>query len=114
LRRQAATRIISFDEVQGEEAPQSPARLRDWRELPSEMVERKEIRKLLQDAIEILPPIYRQVFFLRDVEELTVKNTATLLNISTSLVKVRLHRARIMLQRLLAPKLYSKHSGNGR
>jgi RNA polymerase sigma-70 factor (ECF subfamily) len=110
LRRRATVRIVSFDESQGEEMPVSPALLRDWRELPSEVVEREEIRKLLEHAVKMLPDIYQQVFLLRDVEELNVNDTARLLDISTSLVKVRLHRARIMLQRLLAPQLTRYHN----
>ena len=105
LRRRTTVRIVSFDEPRGEETSVSPALLRDWRELPSEVVEREEIRKLLQWAIEMLPNVYRQVFLLRDVEELTISDTAKIMNISASLVKVRLHRARRKLRRLLAPKL---------
>ncbi|MGB0125860.1 MAG: sigma-70 family RNA polymerase sigma factor [Silvibacterium sp.] len=105
LRRQATIRIVSLDEPQGEEGSVSPALLRDWRELPSEVVEREEIRKLLQRAVDMLPNIYRQIFLLRDVEEFTINDTAKVLHISTSLVKVRLHRARRMLRRLLEPKL---------
>jgi RNA polymerase sigma-70 factor (ECF subfamily) len=105
LRRQAAIQLIPLDELQGEEISVSPALLRDWRELPSEVVEREEIRKVLQQAAGMLPNIYRQVFVLRDVEDLNVNDTAQILDISTSLVKVRLRRARMKLQRLLALKL---------
>jgi RNA polymerase sigma-70 factor (ECF subfamily) len=79
--------------------------LRDWREIPSEAVERLEVRSLIRIAVEDLPDIYRQVFLLRDVEELNVNETATALNISAPAVKVRLHRARMMLQKQLAPQL---------
>jgi len=105
LRRQATIRIVSLDEPVREEWPMFPAVLSDWRELPSDVVERKEIRQLLQQAVAMLPTIYRQVFLLRDVEELNVNETAQILNITTTLVKVRTHRARIMLQRFLALKL---------
>jgi RNA polymerase sigma-70 factor (ECF subfamily) len=105
LRRQATIRIVPLDEPQGEEGSVPPAMLRDWRELPSEVVEREQIRKLLQRAIEMLPNIYRQVFLLRYIEEFNVNDTAKILDISISLVKVRLHRARRMLRRLLEPKL---------
>jgi RNA polymerase sigma-70 factor, ECF subfamily len=105
LRRQATTRILSLDEPVREEWPMSPAVLSDWRELPSDVVERKEIRQLLQQAVAMLPTLYRQVFLLRDVEELNVNETAQVLNITTTLVKVRTHRARTMLQRFLAVKL---------
>ena len=63
------------------------------------------MRALLQQAIEQLSPIYREVVVLRDIEELSIEETAAMLAISISSVKVRLHRARIMLQKDLAPKL---------
>jgi RNA polymerase sigma-70 factor (ECF subfamily) len=81
--------------------------MRDWREVPSEALERKEIREMLRAAIKSLSPIYREVVLLRDVEELSTEETATALTISTTVVKVRLHRARIMLQKQLAPQLKS-------
>jgi RNA polymerase sigma-70 factor, ECF subfamily len=63
------------------------------------------VKVLLQDAIRGLPDIYREVFVLRDVEELSILETAEALKISVPAVKVRLHRARMMLQRQLAPQL---------
>jgi RNA polymerase sigma-70 factor, ECF subfamily len=105
LRRRAAMRMESLDEPSEEGGPVSPALLRDWKELPLEAVERSEVRQLLQQAVEALPVIYREVFLLRDVEELDVNETAHALRISVSNVKVRLHRARLMLQRRLAPQL---------
>ena len=105
LRRQSVVRMESLEETSQEDKPVSPALLRDWREIPSEALERKEIRQLLHDAVERLPEIYRQVFLLRDVEELNVNETAEVLNISVPSVKVRLHRARLMLQKQLTPQL---------
>ena len=60
---------------------------------------------MLQQAITDLPLIYREVFLLRDVEELSVNQSAEALGISIASVKVRLHRARIMLQKKLVPQL---------
>jgi RNA polymerase sigma-70 factor (ECF subfamily) len=94
-----------LDEAPDEGRAVSPALLRDWREIPSETLERKEIRKLLQAAVAGLPEIYRQVFLLRDVEEYNINETALALNISVPSVKVRLHRARMMLQKQLSPQL---------
>jgi RNA polymerase sigma-70 factor (ECF subfamily) len=105
LRRQSVVRMQSLDEPPGEGGGVSPALLRDWREIPSEAVEREEVRTLIKKAVESLPEIYRQVFFLRDIEELDVNETAQTLSISISNVKVRLHRARMMLQKELAPQL---------
>jgi RNA polymerase sigma-70 factor, ECF subfamily len=105
LRRQSVVRMESLDEPPEEGGKVSPALLRDWREIPSEALERREVRALLQSAIEHLSPIYREVLVMRDIEELSIEETAGTLAISISSVKVRLHRARIMLQKELAPKL---------
>lgn len=104
LRRLGTVRVESID-VPEDEGGVSPALLRDWREVPSDALERSEVRMLLREAIDALPDIYRQVFLLRDVEELSVDETAQSLGISVPTVKVRTHRARIMLQKHLAPVL---------
>lgn len=105
LRRKNAVRIESLDESPGEDEHISPALLRDWREIPSQTLERMEVREMLQQAITGLSPIYREVLLLRDVEEMTVSESAVALGITEASVKVRLHRARIMLQKKLAPQL---------
>ncbi|MCU1251707.1 MAG: polymerase sigma factor, sigma-70 family [Edaphobacter sp.] len=105
LRRQALVRMEPLDQHPDEYKGISPALLRDWREIPSEAVERAEVRNLIRLAVEQLPDIYRQVFLMRDVEELTINETAEALNISIPSVKVRLHRARMRLQKQLAPQL---------
>lgn len=106
LRRRTAHPTRSIDQPT-EEGGVSPALLRDWREVPSEALERHELRSLLQQAIEKLPDTYRETFLLRDVEGLDGAETATALGITVANVKVRLHRARIMLQKQLAPQLKS-------
>jgi RNA polymerase sigma-70 factor (ECF subfamily) len=105
LRSKKTMKMESLDEPPEDHGPITPALLRDWREIPSEALERKEIRQLLQQAITDLPLIYREVFLLRDVEELSVNQSAEALGISIASVKVRLHRARIMLQKKLVPQL---------
>jgi RNA polymerase sigma-70 factor (ECF subfamily) len=102
IRRRDAIKMESLDEPEGQT---SPALLRDWKEIPSEALERKEVRSLLHQAITALPAIYREVFQLRDIEQLSVNEAAEALGITTSSVKVRLHRARMMLQKNLAPQL---------
>ena len=103
--RRSKVRMESLDEPPEDGGKVSPALLRDWREIPSEALERQELRALLQKAIRELSPIYREVLVLRDIEELSIEETAGALAISISSVKIRLHRARIMLQKELAPKL---------
>lgn len=105
LRTRKNIKIESLDETPDGQGNVSPALLRDWREIPSEALERKEVRLVLQQAINDLPAIYREVFLLRDVEELSVSESAESLGISIASVKVRLHRARMMLQKKLVPKL---------
>jgi RNA polymerase sigma-70 factor (ECF subfamily) len=102
IRRRDVIKMESLDEPEGQT---SPALLRDWKEIPSEALERKEVRSLLYKAISALPVIYREVFQLRDIEQLSVSEAAEVLGITTSSVKVRLHRARMMLQKNLAPQL---------
>jgi RNA polymerase sigma-70 factor (ECF subfamily) len=105
LRRQSIVRMESLDDTPDGDGNISPALLRDWREIPSETIEREEVRRLLQQAVEALPDTYRQVFLLRHVEELNINEPAEALNISIPSVKTRLHRAHIMLQKQLAPQL---------
>jgi RNA polymerase sigma-70 factor, ECF subfamily len=105
LRHEGVMRMESIDDTPEEGGHISPAILRDWREIPSEALEREEIREMLQRAITSLPDIYREVFLLRDVEELNNVETAAALCITVGNVKVRLHRARMMLQKQLTPLL---------
>lgn len=107
LRRQRTLRMESLDDTSDDGGHVSPALLRDWREIPSEALERLEVRKMLQDAISNLSPIYREVLLLRDVEGLSIEEASAALMVTAATVKVRLHRARIMLQKQLAPQLKS-------
>jgi len=106
LRKAKTAAEESIEEKVGErEGDYSPAPLTDWREIPLEALERKELREALRAAVAELPDIYRQVFALRDLEELNVEETAQALGINPGAVKVRLHRARMMLQKRLVPFL---------
>jgi RNA polymerase sigma-70 factor (ECF subfamily) len=105
IRHRDTIKMESLEDPPDDEGPISPALLRDWREIPSEVLERKEVSLLLHQAVTALPPIYREVFTLRDVEGMSVNEAAGALDISIASVKVRLHRARMMLQKTLAPQL---------
>ena len=106
LRKAGARREDSLDADMDEQTGDyTPAVLTSWREVPSEALERQELGAMLRAAIDGLPEIYRNVVLLRDIEEMDVRETGTALGISEGAVKVRLHRARAMLQRELAPKL---------
>jgi RNA polymerase sigma-70 factor, ECF subfamily len=105
LRSQKTAKVESLDDPPEGHEQITPALLRDWREIPSDALERNEVRYLLQQAIAELPLIYREIFVLRDVEELSVNESAAALGITVASVKVRLHRARVLLQKKLAPQL---------
>lgn len=106
LRKEAARREDSLDaEIEEQSGDFTPAVLTSWREVPSEALERKELGALLRKSIEGLPAIYRNVVLLRDIEEMDVRETAAALDLTEAAVKVRLHRARAMLQKELAPLL---------
>ena len=80
-----------------------PRDFADWREIPSETLQRKEIRLAISAALGKLPLIYREVFVLRDIEQLSTGECAESLGISQQAVKVRLHRARFRIREELAP-----------
>ena len=106
LRKLASRREDSLDAGTDEQTGDyTPAILTSWREVPTEALERKELGELLRKAIGELPENYRNVILLRDIEEMDGREAAAALGISEGAVKVRLHRARAMLQRNLAPTL---------
>jgi RNA polymerase sigma-70 factor (ECF subfamily) len=104
LRKSARVRVESLDDREQEE-DYTPFLVADWREIPSETLEREELAQQIQSAIEGLPPSYREVFLLRDKEEMSIEEIAQALGVTANLVKVRLFRARMMLQKQLAPYL---------
>jgi RNA polymerase sigma-70 factor (ECF subfamily) len=106
LRKAKRAKEDSLDQpLEGDEEQYTPAPLTDWREIPLEALERKELRGALRKAIAELPQIYREVFTLRDLDGMSVAETAAALGVNENIVKVRLHRARMMLQKVLAPLL---------
>lgn len=111
LRHARLLKFESVDQPEDDAGDFTPAVLRDWREVPSQALERKELRELLQKAIASLPEIYREVLLLRDVEEFNIAETAATLGVSEGVVKTRLLRARLMMQKILAPQLASKRGG---
>jgi len=104
-RKERADLVEPIDKEQNEEDSYRPRDFADWREIPYEVLERKEVREKLAEALASLGQIYREVFVLRDMEQLSIEETASALGISTASVKTRLLRARLMLRDLLAPGL---------
>ena len=69
------------------------------------LLQQRETRKCVRAAIDRLPESYRTVLLLRDIEELDTAKTAELLGVSANAVKIKLHRARQALARLLASEV---------
>ena len=101
-RRERTVVMEGIDDRREEESNYQPREFADWREIPSEALERKEVRRKLAEALGTLDRKYREVFVLRDMEKLNIQETAEALGISTASVKTRLLRARLMLRDLLA------------
>jgi RNA polymerase sigma-70 factor (ECF subfamily) len=101
-RRERTVVMEGMDDRRDEEGDYRPRDFADWREIPSEALERKEIRQRLTQALGALDRKYREVFVLRDMEHLNIQETAEALGISVASVKTRLLRARLMLRDLLA------------
>jgi RNA polymerase sigma-70 factor (ECF subfamily) len=80
-----------------------PRDFADWREIPSEALQQKELRQALSRALASLAPKYREVFVLRDLQKLSIAETAKMLGITESSVKTRLLRARLQMRDALAP-----------
>jgi RNA polymerase sigma-70 factor (ECF subfamily) len=94
-----------IEDQENEDGTYTPRDFADWREIPSEALERKEIREKLIAAFGSLAQKYREIFVLRDVEHLSIEDAARVLGISAGAVKTRLLRARLMLRDLLSPGL---------
>ena len=107
-RKEHAEIMEPIGERQEEDGTYAPREFADWREIPSEALERSEVRELLLESLASLGSKYREVFVLRDIQHLSIEEVADALGISRASVKTRLLRARLMLRDLLAPRIASR------
>lgn len=109
LRKHRGLPTVSLEEATDPEPETGlvphPEVIADWRLSPEELVHRREIRQLLEEALGRLHEKHRMVFLLRDVEGLSVRATAESLGLSEANVKVRLLRARLQLREELTRRL---------
>ena len=104
LRKEHRGLYESLDEpTKDERGDYWPKDFADWREIPIEALQRKELREALSKALASLEPKYRQVLVLRDIQQFSVAETAEALGISGEAVRTRLHRARLRMRDALAP-----------
>jgi RNA polymerase sigma-70 factor (ECF subfamily) len=94
-------RTVPVPEEGGDEAPPMPALLVDFLS-PEEMLKDAETRRALEEAVAALPPSLRGAFLLRDVEGLSTAEAAEALSLTETNLKVRLHRARLLLRERLS------------
>ena len=90
--------VIPFPGAQGQTTPEEDAA-------------RAEIRRVLERAIDTLPDMFRVVFVLREIEQMSVEETAACLDIPVGTVKTRLHRAHYLLGRSLRQQLSPNLTG---
>lgn len=101
LRKRKSDRTVSMDEsIETEEEP-IVREIAVWDDNPEAKYSQAELREILDKAIQSLKPIFRTVFILRDVEELSTEETAEMLGLSIAAVKSRLLRARLQLRERL-------------
>jgi len=98
---------------QSDEGDYIPKDFADWREIPSQALERRELRDALAKALESLPEKYREILILRDVNHLSITETAQILRLSEANVKTRLSRARLQMRDALASGFGGLWSGRG-
>ena len=103
------SRIVRFEplEITTDDGDIKVVEMEDWREIPSEALDRSELRQMLGKALRGLRPRLRQISVLRDILQLSVSETASVLGITPANVKVRLLRARLAMRDALAS--YCKH-----
>lgn len=101
LRKRKSDRTVSMDEnIETDEEP-IVREIAVWDDTPELRYGQEEMRRILESAIDSLKPIFRTVFVLRDVEELSTEETAEVLGLSIAAVKSRLLRARLQLREKL-------------
>ena len=110
--------MSSIDEpLTTDDGERLPRQLVDWTSIPDDILLSGELRAVLDAAVAKLPETLRGVFVLRDIEGLSTAETAAVLGLTQSNVKVRLHRARLVLREHLtayfASAESSEHGGNG-
>lgn len=109
IRKRKGLDVVSLEEAteprENSDSIPHPRFIADWRQSPDELVHRREIQRILDAALGHLDEKHRLVFLLRDVEGLSIKETAEALGLSEANTKVRLLRARLQLREQLTQTL---------
>ena len=105
--------MVSIDEDVKTEEDSMPREIADWSPNPEQLYTQSELKDILGKTIQGLPPGFRTVFVLRDVEGLSTEETAAALELSVPAVKSRLLRARLQLRERLN-KYFKRRDGDSR
>jgi RNA polymerase sigma-70 factor (ECF subfamily) len=92
---------LSLDDLMPRDADSAAFEIPDDSDAPDDSLARNEIRRTVRDAIRSLPPHYRIVLLLRDIEQLTTREVAEALELPETTIKMRLHRARLGVRKYL-------------
>jgi RNA polymerase sigma-70 factor (ECF subfamily) len=114
LRRRRPERMVSLDQEVQTEEDSMPREVADWSPNPEQLYNQSELRDILGKTIQGLPPSFRTVFVLRDVEGLSTEETAQALELSVPAVKSRLLRARLQLRERLNRYFKKRQAGDGK
>jgi RNA polymerase sigma-70 factor, ECF subfamily len=114
LRRRRPERMVSLDQEVQTEEDSMPREVADWSPNPEQLYNQAELRDILGKTIQGLPPGFRTVFVLRDVEGLSTEETAQALELSVPAVKSRLLRARLQLRERLNRYFKKRQAGDGK
>ena len=102
LRKRRTSREVPMDDSEDENGEVVVREFADWKPNPEQQFGQSELEQILQGAANSLPPGFRTVFYLRDVEGLSTEETAELLDLTAGAVKARLFRARLRLREELS------------
>jgi len=108
--RKEKNKKVSIDELKKFGDKSYKIEISDWSENPSSYFKSAELKEVLQKAIDSLPPKYKSVFILHDVEGLPLAEVARILSLSVPAVKTRVHRSRMYLREKISE--YIKKHGN--
>ena len=111
LRKRKSDKLVSLDEQIDTGEDMVPREIAVWEDNPEAQYSQEELRGILDKSVESLAPIFRSVFVLRDIEDLSTEETAEALGISIPAVKSRLLRARLQLREKLT-RLFRRKGGN--
>jgi len=111
LRKRKSDKLVSLDEQVDTGEDMVPREIAVWEDNPEAQYSQEELRGILDKSVESLAPIFRSVFVLRDIEDLSTEETAEALGISIPAVKSRLLRARLQLREKLT-RFFRRKGGN--